>query len=82
LGWINPKSSNDNLFKATIDDSSAGKEKLSYTCKRVRRLCQSRAGAMLTAYSNYIARAAFEHEFAEVPGNRYEELVKVEKTAK
>jgi hypothetical protein len=82
LGWVNPKSSNDNLFKATIDDSSTGKETLSYTCKRVGRLCQSRASAMLTAYANYIARAAFEHEFAVVSGHQTESLCEVEKAGK
>jgi hypothetical protein len=61
------KSSIDRIFKAKIDDSVKGKETLNYSGKRVGRLCEPRASAMLTAYANYVCRAAFEHDFGESP---------------
>ncbi|MBI4267754.1 MAG: hypothetical protein HY662_03105 [Chloroflexi bacterium] len=61
------RSSVDRIFKAKIDDSVKGKETLNYTCQRVSRLCEPRASAMLTAYANYVCRAAFEHNFGEPP---------------
>ena len=67
LDLLLPRSSNDNVFKAKIDDSAKDNEVLSYSCRRVGRLCEPRASAMLTAYASYVSRAAFEHDFAEIP---------------
>jgi hypothetical protein len=65
LNMILPKSSNEKstLFKAKIQ-SSKKEESISCDCKRIRRLCQPRAGEMLMKYANYISRMAFEHDFA------------------
>jgi hypothetical protein len=66
LQLVVPKSSHykNGLFKAEIDCSKAGGEIL-YGCQRVGRLCQPRAGEMLTKYAHYISRMAFEHDFAK-----------------
>jgi hypothetical protein len=66
LNFLIPKSSHDKggLFKAKIDCGKAGRS-ITYGCQRVGRLCQPRAGAMLTKYAYYISRAAFEHDFAK-----------------
>jgi len=55
------------LFIPCIDDSIKGKETLTYSCKRIGRLCEPRASAMLTAYANHVCRAAFEHDFGGLP---------------
>lgn len=45
-------------FPVNVDDRGIG-----YPLKRVMRLRQPRSGALLTAYSQYQARAAFDHPF-------------------
>ncbi len=57
-----PQSSNDNLFKGKIDPTERS---ISYGCRRVERLCQPQALAMLTKFANYLARAAFELDFGK-----------------
>ncbi len=57
-----PQSSNDNLFKGKIDPTERS---ISYECRRVGRLCQPQALAMLTKFANYLARAAFEVDFGK-----------------
>jgi hypothetical protein len=42
---------------------TSDKNFVKYDCKRVGRLRQPRAGALLTRYSNFVSRAAFDHEF-------------------
>jgi hypothetical protein len=49
-------------------DETGGKidleqQSITYPYKRVLRLRQPRAGVLLTRFSNYISRAAFEHDF-------------------
>lgn len=53
--------SNVALFTPTID---LGRKKLSFNVKRVMRLRQPRAGALSSRYANFMARQAFEHDFA------------------
>ena len=67
LDLLAPKSSHgkSGLFKVKLDISKK-KKSISYECKRVRRLRQPRAGAMLTKYAHYISRAAFEHDFGKL----------------
>jgi len=55
-----PKSSDPELFIGTIDTA---KNILIYDCKRVERLCQAHAAALLTKYSNFTSRAAFDLDF-------------------
>jgi hypothetical protein len=55
-----PQSSDPELFVGTIDSV---KNILSYDCKRVERLCQAHAAALLTKYSNFTSRAAFDLDF-------------------
>lgn len=55
-----PESSNDNLFKGRIDTTP---KSINFGFTRVWRLCQPYAAALLTKYSNYQARAAFNHDF-------------------
>lgn len=66
LNLLAPRSSlyKSGLFKADIN-CQEGKESITYNCQRIGRLCQPRAGAMLTKYAHYISRSAFEHDFAE-----------------
>jgi len=42
---------------------TSDKKMVKFDCQRVGRLRQPRAGALLTRYSNFVSRAAFEHEF-------------------
>lgn len=60
LGLAIPKSSDPELFVGTIDTAT---KTLSYDCKRVERLCQAHAAALLTKYSNFSSRAAFDLDF-------------------
>lgn len=60
LGLAIPKSSDPELFVGTIDIAT---KTLSYDCKRVERLCQAHAAALLTKYSNFSSRAAFDLDF-------------------
>lgn len=46
--------------------SNKGNFRIVFQCKRVRRLNQPWAGAMLTAYSQYLSRAAFEHDYGSI----------------
>ena len=62
LKLLIPCSSNENLFKGTIDPQL---NTISYDFARVGRLCQPYSGAMLTKYATYIARTAFEHDFGK-----------------
>lgn len=62
LKLVIPCSSNENLFKGTIDPKQNA---ISYDFKRIGRLCQPYSGAMLTKYATYIARTAFEHDFGK-----------------
>lgn len=64
LYLIIPKSSRENLFKSIVKIDKKEKT-ISYDCKRVGRLCQPYSGAMLTEFANYIARAAFEHDWTK-----------------
>lgn len=57
-----PTTSNSQLFKGTVDLES---KKLKYECKRIGRLNQPFASALLSKYGNYISRPAFEHDFGK-----------------
>lgn len=46
--------------------SNKGNIHIAFHCKRVRRLNQPWAGAMLTAYTQYLSRAAFEHDYGSI----------------
>lgn len=46
--------------------SNKGNIRIAFQCKRIRRLNQPWAGAMLTAYSQYLSRAAFEHDYGSI----------------
>lgn len=59
-----PQSSNSNVFKGTVD---AANGQLDFQFKRVGRLRQPYAAAVLTKYANYHARAAFDHDFGRDP---------------
>lgn len=48
------------LFGGTLDPAT---KTLRFECKRIRRLCQPWAAALLTQYSQYLSRAAFEHGY-------------------
>jgi len=58
-----PKSSNENLFKAAINVQT---KTIKFGVERVGRLCQPYAGALLTKFAQYSARAAFEHDFGKI----------------
>jgi hypothetical protein len=45
---------------------SSGNIVIEFQCKRIRRLNQPWAGAMLTAYTQYLSRAAFEHDYGSI----------------
>ena len=53
--------SNENIFAARIVPGKL----LSYNFKRVGRLRQPRAAALLARYAGFIAREAFDHDFGE-----------------
>jgi len=59
-----PKSSHTDVFKGKIG-TERSKPTLSYGCKRIDRLCQPHAGAMLTQFANYLARAAFDVDLGQ-----------------
>ena len=54
--------SNDKLFIPTLD---LGLKTLTYNFKRVGRLRQPRAAALLSRYANFLARHAFDHDLGE-----------------
>jgi hypothetical protein len=64
LDILLPRSSHggNGIFKANIELQKEN-EAISYTCRRIGRLCLPRAGEMLTKYAQYISRSAFEHDF-------------------
>jgi len=39
---------------------------ISFECRRIRRLNQPWAGALFTAYTQYLSRAAFEHDYGSI----------------
>ena len=57
-----PPSSDPELFVGTIN--TAEKE-LGYDCNRVARLSQSHAAALLTKFSHFTSRAAFDLDFGK-----------------
>ena len=67
LNSLLPKSSlsGNGLFKGEVDLHNKGKETLEYFCRRIGRLCQPRAGEMLTKYAHHISRSAFEHDIGK-----------------
>lgn len=56
-----PCSSNHNLFKAKIDLAS---KQIAFGFRRVRRLSQPQAAALLTQFGNYSSRSAFDVDLA------------------
>ena len=60
LKQVVPGFSNNNLVEGSVDLTESS---LSFPIKRVGRLNQSQAAAMLTKYANFYSRAAFEHDF-------------------
>lgn len=48
------------LFGGTVDLANKA---LQFECKRIRRLCQPWSAALLTQYSQFLSRAAFEHGY-------------------
>jgi hypothetical protein len=56
------RSSNESLFSGSIDMDS---ETVKYNFKRVSRLLPPRAGALIGAYAQFLARDAFEHSFTK-----------------
>jgi hypothetical protein len=54
--------SNSPLFVPTVDVAT---KKVSFNVKRVGRLRQSRAAALLSRYANFMARQAFDHDFGD-----------------
>ncbi len=40
--------------------------RISFDCRRIRRLNQPWSGALLTAYTQYLSRAAFEHDYGSI----------------
>jgi hypothetical protein len=54
--------SNENIFTPEIDLTTKA---LSYNVRRIRRLRQPRAAAILSRYAHFIARYAFDHDFGE-----------------
>jgi hypothetical protein len=61
-GTLLARCSNSPLFVPTVD---VARQKVSFTVKRVGRLRQSRAAALLSRYANFMARQAFDHDFGE-----------------
>jgi len=55
---------NENKIKPAIDVPG---KKLSYPLRRVSRLRQPRAAALLARYANFVAREAFDHDFGTPP---------------
>jgi hypothetical protein len=60
LKYVLPPSSHTNLFKGKIVNQT-----LEYPLKRIGRITQARALAILSRYTNYLARAAFDRDFGE-----------------
>jgi hypothetical protein len=56
------RSSNSTLFSPSLD---IAKKTLSFNLKRVGRLKQPRAAALLSRFANFIARQAFDHDFGD-----------------
>jgi hypothetical protein len=54
--------SNSALFVPSVDVAA---KKVSFNVKRVGRLRQSRAAALLSKYANFMARQAFDHDFGD-----------------
>src|SRR5205085_6235648 len=54
--------SNSALFTPTIDIS---RKTVSFNPKRVARLRQPRAAALLSRFANFMARQAFDHDFGD-----------------
>ncbi len=59
---------NDSIFKATFSHTD-GSKKIEFNCQRIKRLCRSRATALLAQYAACISRPAFERDL----GKRVEE---------
>ncbi|MDL1982507.1 MAG: hypothetical protein LWX02_13830, partial [Deltaproteobacteria bacterium] len=60
LKYVLPPSSHSNLFKGKVVNQT-----LEYPLKRIGRITQSRALAILSRYTNYLARAAFDRDFGD-----------------
>jgi len=56
-----PSMANGGLFKGTVE-LSAGTRKLSFNCKRVKRLCRPRALALALQYAACFSRPAFDRD--------------------
>ncbi len=53
---------NEKLLKAEIDLAT---KTITYNLRRIRRLRQPRAAAILSRYANFVARYAFDHDFGD-----------------
>lgn len=47
--------------------TETGSNRLQFGCRRIRRLNQPWSAALLTAYTQHISRAAFDHDFGDSP---------------
>jgi len=65
-------SSNEKLLKAEVDSAT---KTITYNLKRIGRLRQPRAAAVLTRYANFLARYAFDHDVGERAKSETHEIV-------
>jgi hypothetical protein len=71
---------NENNIEPTIN---VEEKKLSYPLRRISRLRQPRAAALLARYANFVAREAFDHDFGTPPqGQNKSAIAKPEAVAK
>ncbi len=59
-----PKASYTDIFAGSVRTTSSTGT-LSYNCKRINRLCQPRASALLSQFANYLTRAAFDVDLGQ-----------------
>lgn len=55
---------NDSIFKATFSRTEGSKQ-IQFNCQRIKRLCRSRATALLAQYAACISRPAFERDLGK-----------------
>lgn len=71
-GALVARSSNSTLLTPNVD---IAKKTISFNLKRIGRLKQPRAAALLSRFANYMARQAFDHDFGDYDAQENPEQV-------
>lgn len=65
--WATCPNFGPNPLFAVTAQTEKGKHRLKFGCRRIRRLNQPFSSDLLTAYTQHLSRAAFEHDFGDSP---------------